>query len=178
MQRPTDPVATDGVPVVVGDDSVAAAVADRCDGRGDVPDASAQPSGADAGPQRLTGCVHERTDVRGRGLGPADDPRAGGVGVEATQADAAVDAQHVPVAQQDAGVRDAVDDLVVARGVERRRVAAPAQEARLGTAPPDLRLGEAIELRGRDAGLDGLGDSHVHLGQQRACFGHLGDLGF
>ena len=122
------------------------------DGRPDV----AEPSpghGRRHGPgERLAGSRHQPA---GRGNHPAHLHRLGGIAVESGQHGPEVETDDVPVPQEPARRRDPVDDLVVHRDADARRVAEVPLERRCRSPLPGARLRQPVELAGGDPGLGG-----------------------
>jgi hypothetical protein len=160
-----DQLAHDGAP---------RALDDLLDGVADVAEAVPTDHGADGRSERRLG----RRDQRlGLAVGVADDRAERGVAVVALDERAAVDRDQVAVLER-AVVGDAVDDHVVGARADhtRERRAPVAQEVRPRTPGLDHLTTDAVELEGRDTGLDGLADAGVHLCHHPARPPHRGDL--
>ena len=164
-----DPVAD----VLPHDPVPAAGPRARLDRVRDVAQPVSGPGLGQAGPQRpLTG-------PQQRGVLVADRPDAdgaGGVTVPAIQDRAAVDRDQVSGREPGLGAGDAVHDLVVDRGADRRRVPVVPLERGDGTGRADLPLGDRVQVLGGDAGLD-RGRQHVQrVRHHQARLAHRRDL--
>ena len=132
----------------------------------------------DAVPHRLVGELAQA--LRGDRAG-ADDEHAARVAVPAVLDDGDVDVDDVAVLQRPL-VGDAVADLVVDRGADRLRVRLVARGRvvqRRGDGllhVDDVVVRQAVELFGRDAGLDVLRQHVQHLGGEPPGNAHGGDL--
>ena len=129
---------------------------------------------ADAAHHRLERGVDEPLGEHGR---LADEVHAAGVAVPAVLDDGDVDVDDVAVLEDLARARNAVADHVVDRGAERLRKALVADVGRDRLLHvDDVLVGDAVELLGRDAGLDVLAHELEHLGGEAAGDAHLLDL--
>src|SRR6202044_3328682 len=105
-----------------------------------------------------------------------DADRAGRVAVPAVEDRAAVDRDQVPGLELGAVPGDAVHDLVVDGGADRRRITVIALEGRDGAGLADFPLGDRVEFRGGDARLD-RGRQHVQRARHhQAGLPHRGEL--
>ncbi len=136
---------------------------------------------------------HGRGDARHHGRARRLDQSPGGVGhlahdegprriaVPAVDDGAGIDRDERPVAHDATGTRDAVHDLVVDRDAqrvaERPSRAGHADEGGRGPGSADDRLGDGIELEGRDARADRGRDRIEDVGHETAGDGHALDLG-
>ena len=112
----------------------------------------------------------------------ADEERPGRIAVPAIDDGAGVDRHDLAVADRPlAG--DAVDDLVIERDAQAGRErparvdARVALERRDGAGRADVRLGQAVEVAGRDARLELALDECEDLGHDPPGATHPGDLG-
>src|SRR3990172_9725173 len=151
-------------------------VLDRCR---DVADAVA---GAGRADPRHEGHAGRRDELIDRRRRAADDERPGGVAVPAVDDRADVD-RHDLAVTDDPIAGDAMDDLAVDRDAGARRegrratslsaAAGIALEGRDPPGRPDVLLGEAVQLAGRDAGAELLLDEGQDFGDDTAGTTHL-----
>ena len=105
----------------------------------------------------------------------ADRERVRGVGHETVERDADVDGQQVALLER-VRPRDPVDDHVVRRRADRRRVAAVALERGRPALRADELLRDRVELLRGDAGASALTEQREHVGDHDASAGHPLDL--
>jgi hypothetical protein len=147
-------LAADAVAHVVLDDAVLAGRPDAALHRvRDVRQSRAGPGGGQALPQRPLAVADQLGDPRGDGT---DTHRQRGVGVPPADAGAAVDGHQIAVPQDPRRARDAMHDLVVDTGADRRGEAVVTEERRDGPGGADPGAGDGVQVGGADTGCHGV----------------------
>ncbi|KPG87020.1 hypothetical protein AEQ27_03620 [Frigoribacterium sp. RIT-PI-h] len=171
---------------VVLDDAVVALRVDVVlDGATDLVEVRSRRQGGDAVPEGLLGDLVQTTALGHHvgAVGVVQDEGACAVAVPPVELRATVDRDEV-ARRQDAGARDAVDDLVADRRAHRVAVAGNQHEVGFSPTVTDGGLGDGVELEGRHAGshdgLDGIerrGRQESRRDQSSEFVGGLVDAG-